>query len=426
MRSDAPADARPGDARTRRTLLAAGFLRSTAISLAGVLLGLWLAEQRLSPAAAGLVIGCGLAGTAVGALLVTLAGHRLPLRRGLLAFGACSAIGAAALPFVGTRPAALVAVAFLGMVNGMGRDRGPASVLEQSLLPATAPAAQRTRAFAWCTALQDAGSALGSLAALLFASSLRSGLLAHALLLAVSAALYLRLPRHDALEARASAPPAASLSPSTRRFLVRLCLLFAVDGLGGGFLTSGLLTWFYATRFGVGAEALAPLFFASRLANVLSHFAAAWLSRRIGLVNTMVWTHLPSSLLLPAIAFAPAFPIAAACHLLRECLVEMDVPTRTSYTFALVRPEERTAAAGWTNLTRLASWAVGPAIAGALMGSVALAAPLIAAAVVKIGYDLALWASFRRLPAPEERYSVGPATRTGRLGDPVRRSTALR
>jgi hypothetical protein len=308
----------------------------------------------------------------------------------------------------------------------MGRDRGPASVLEQSLLPATATAAQRTRAFVWYTALQDAGSALGSLAALLFASSLRGGMVAHALLLAASAALYLRLPRHDAQATRAFAPPSASLSPSTRRFLVRLCLLFAVDGLGGGFLTTGLLTWFYASRFGVGAEALAPLFFACRLANVLSHFAAAWLSRRIGLVNTMVWTHLPSSLLLPAIAFAPSFPLAAACHLLRECLVEMDVPTRTSYTFALVKPEERTVAAGWTNLTRLASWAVGPAIAGALIGSVALAAPLIAAAVMKIGYDLALWESFRRLPAPEERYSVGPATKAGRLGDPVRRSTAPR
>ncbi|HXT52273.1 MAG TPA: MFS transporter [Thermoanaerobaculia bacterium] len=388
-----------GDAHTRRTLLAAGFLRSVAISLAGIVLGLWLAEQQLSVAAAGLVIGCGLGGTAVGALAVTLAGNRLPLRPALIAIGACSAAGAAALPFVGARPSVLIAVAFLGMVNGMGRDRGPAAVLEQSLLPATAPPAARTRAFAWYTALQDAGSALGSLSALLFASTLRAGLVAHAVLLAGSAALYLRLPRR-AKETPAS--PTVPLSPTSRRFLLRLCLLFAVDGLGGGFLTTGLLTWFYATRFGVGAAALAPLFFASRLANVLSHFGAAWLSRRIGLVNTMVWTHLPSSLLLPAIAFAPSFPLAAACHLLRECLVEMDVPTRTSYTLALVRPEERTAAAGWTNLTRLASWAVGPAIAGALMGSVALAAPLIAAAVVKVSYDVALWISFRRLRPPEE------------------------
>jgi hypothetical protein len=202
----------------------------------------------------------------------------------------------------------LVAVAFFGMVNGMGRDRGPASVLEQSLLPATAPPADRTRA-------------------------------------------------------------------------------------------------------------------------VLSHFAAAWLSRRIGLVNTMVWTHLPSSLLLPAIAFAPSFSLAAACHLLRECLVEMDVPTRTSYAFALVRPEERTAAAGWTNLTRLTSWAVGPAIAGALMSSVALVAPLLAAAAVKIAYDLTLWAAFRSVPPPEgsQRPSSpsgsSPATTEGVRASRVRRAS---
>jgi MFS family permease len=388
-------------ARTRRALLAAGLLRSVAVSLAGIVLGLWLAEQRLSVAAAGLVIGCGLAGTALGALVVTLAGGRLPLRRALLACGACSALGAAVLPFVGAHAGALAAIAFVGMLNGMGRDRGPSSVLEQSLLPATAPAERRTRAFAWYTALQDTGSALGSLGALVFASSLRAGLVAHALLLGASAACYLRLPRGTA--AATAMPSSAPLSPTSRRFLLRLCLLFAVDGLGGGFLTTTLLTWFYATRFGVGAATLAPLFFASRLANVLSHFAAAWLARRIGLVNTMVWTHLPSSLLLPAIAFAPAFPLAAACHLLRECLVEMDVPTRTSYAMALVRPEERTAAAGWTNLTRLASWAVGPAIAGALMGTVALAAPLLVAAALKVSYDLALWVSFRRLPPPEER-----------------------
>ena len=382
---------------TRHTLLAAGFLRAAATSLAGVVLGLWLAELRLSPAAAGLVVGAGLGGGALGVLLVTLFGARLSPRAALLAIGATAAVGAALL-LVARAPLVLATVAFLGMVNGMGRDRGAASVLEQSLLPATTTPALRTRAFAWYTALQDTASALGSLAAALFAGALRGGLFVHAVLLAGSALLYLRLPRELPVPAGSS----VSLSPQSRRFLLRLCLLFAVDGLGGGFLTTTLLTWFYAARFGAGAVLLGPLFFASRLANVLSHFAAVWLARRIGLVNTMVWTHLPSSLLLPAIALAPTFPLAAACHLLRECLVEMDVPTRTSYAMALVRPEERTAAAGWTNLTRLASWAAGPAIAGLLMGGVTLAAPLLVAAAVKASYDVALWVSFRRLPPPEE------------------------
>ncbi len=384
----------------RRALVAAGFLRATATSLAGVLLGLWLAARRLAPGTVGLVIAAGLAGGALGTLVVTLGGGRLRPRAALLACGAASAAGAALLLLVAS-PWAIAAVAFLGMVNGMGRDRGPASAVEHALLPATVDAAGRTDAFAWYTALQDAGGALGSLGAAAFANALRAGLAVHALLLAAAATFYLRLPR------TLGPPPAAALSPPSRRFLLRLCLLFGIDGLGGGFLTSALLTWFYAERFGVGAATLGPLFFASRLANVLSHFGAARLARRIGLVNTMVWTHLPSSLLLPAIAFAPTFALAAGCHLFRECLVEMDVPTRSSYAMARVHPEERTAVAGWTNLTRLASWAVGPALAGALMGSVALAAPLLVAATVKASYDLALWAAFRRLPPPEERARAG-------------------
>jgi MFS family permease len=393
----------------RRVLLAAGALRAAATSLAGVLLGLWLAQQRLSPAAAGLVVSAGLAGGALGVLVVTLAGGQLPTRATLLACGAITTAGAALL-LVTSRPALLVLVAALGMVNGMGRDRGAAAVVEQSLLPVTGAPQRRTRTFAWYTALQDGASALGSLAAALFAGALRAGLLTHAALLAVAAALYLKLPGGSPV----TGP--VRLSRASRGFLFKLCALFAVDGIGGGFLTTSLLTWFYAARFGVDAAALGPLFFASRLANVLSHFGAAWLAPRIGLVNTMVWTHLPSSLLLPAVAFAPSFPLAAACHLLRECLVEMDVPTRTSYSMALVAPEERVAAAGWTNLTRLASWAAGPALAGALMGGVALVAPLLVAAAVKASYDVALWLSFRRLRPPEELCAVGDPDPSGRRG----------
>ena len=180
--------------RTRRALLVAGFLRAAATSLAGIGLGLWLADQGLSAGAAGLIVGAGLGGNALGALAVTLAGARLPVRAALLACGAATTAGAALLPLIGDRPALLAAVAFLGMVNGMGRDRGPAAALEQSLLPATTTPTGRTRAFAWYTALQDAGSAAGSLAALAFGSALGAGLLVHALLLATAATLYLRLP----------------------------------------------------------------------------------------------------------------------------------------------------------------------------------------------------------------------------------------
>ena len=151
---------------------------------------------------------------------------------------------------------------------------------------------------------------------------------------------------------------------------------------------------------------MGALFFGARVLNAASHWGAAWLARRFGLVNTMVFTHVPSSLLLVTVAFAPSFAVAAVLFLLREGLVEMDVPTRTSYVLAVVRPEERTLASGVTNLVRLGGWAVSPFLAGVLMQGTSLAAPLVLGAGMKIAYDLLLYASFRGLPPPEERAPV--------------------
>jgi MFS family permease len=428
--------------RERRALLAASALRALATGMAGVLLGLYMAQLGLSPQALGLVAGAGLAGAAAGALAVTLWGGRWERRRALLALGLAGTAGGAVLA-ASSHLAALAAAAFFGMVNGMGRDRGPAYVLEQALLPALAPPERRTLAFAWYTALQDAGHALGSLAAGLPAllaarlpldelTGFRLSLGLYALLLGASTLAYLRLapgrPRSRLAGASSCAPPAAfsapsrpsdpsaagaklappaALSPASRRVLTRICLLFSLDGLGGGFLTTALLSYFFFERFGVEPAAVGALFFAGRVANVVSHLAAAWLARRIGLVNTMVWTHLPSSLLLVGAALAPSFALAAAFFVLREALVEMDVPTRQSYVLAVVRPDERTVASGATNLVRLAAWALGPAVAGWLMGGLALGAPLIAGAGLKVVYDLLLYASFRRLRPPEEQPDDG-------------------
>jgi hypothetical protein len=192
------------------------------------------------------------------------------------------------------------------------------------------------------------------------------------------------------------------LSPAGRRILWRISALFALDGLGGGLLVTTLLSYFFFERFAASPATVAALFFAARLANLASNFGAAWLARRIGLVNTMVFTHVPSSLLLVAVAFVPRFELAAALFLLRECLVEMDVPTRQSYVMAVVAPGERTVASGVTNLVRLAAWAAGPALAGLAMGRLWLGAPLVIGAGVKIVYDLLLYAAFRGVRPPEE------------------------
>jgi MFS family permease len=396
----------------RRLLLTSAFLRALATGLIGVLLGLYLARRGFAASAIGLVIGAGLSGAVSSALLVTYLGDHFGRRRALVLLALLATAGGAALMFA-DHVLAACAVAFLGMVNGMGRDRGAQLILEQAILPSATSAAQRTRAFAWYNVLQDVGHAVGGLAAALPVVLVQAlaiheltgyqitiGL--YALLMVLTALLALRMSPAVEL-VRDKAVPRLPVSTSSRRIVWNISALFAIDAIAGGFLGTALLSYFFYERFGASESAIALLFFAARAANAVSHFGAAWLAERIGLVNTMVFTHIPSSLALMAVALVPEFWMAAALFLVRELLVEMDVPTRQSYVMAVVRPEERTWASGVTSLVRLGGWAVAPFAAGFLMQGVALATPLLIGAGMKIGYDLLLWRSFRNLRPPEER-----------------------
>jgi MFS family permease len=395
-------------ATNRRILYVAAFVRAFATGTIGVLLAAYLAERGFDAEAASAIVAAGLSGNALALLVTTWIGDRVDARRALVVLSALWTIGAVVVAFAHTT-LALAAAAFVGMLNGMGRDRGAALAIEQATLPSTTPDADRTRAFAWYNALQDAGHALGALAAgvpawlasahvATQASAQHGALLAYAAIGVVCIALYARLSPF-APHALARAP----LTSGTRRVLAKICALFALDSLGGGFLTAALVSYFFFERFGVGVSDIALLFFGARVANVLSHFAAAWLARRIGLVNTMVFTHVPSSLLLVTVAIAPSFPVAAALFLLREGLVEMDVPTRQSYVMALVLPEERARASSVTNLVRMAAWPVSAFAGGLLMTRASLVAPLVVGAAMKIAYDVLLYRAFRRLEPPEER-----------------------
>jgi MFS family permease len=392
----------------RRILYAAAFVRALATGMIGVLMGVFLARLDFDAARIGYVVGAGLAGCAAAALLVTLAGDRAGRRRSLLGLSVLAACGGIAFALT-AHPFAAGAAAFLGMVNGMGRDRGASLILDQVILPATVPDAGRTRAFAWYNVMQDLGHSFGALLAGLPAilrrlgapdiASYRVGVGVYALLMLTSAALYLGL---SARVERPDGEPKPRVTPQTRRVLWRISSLFAFDSLAGGFLTTALLTLFFYERFGVGEGILGPLFFGARVFNAVSHLGAAWLSRRIGLVNTMVFTHIPSSLLLVTVAFAPNFTVAALLFLLREGLVEMDVPTRQSYVMAVVRPEERTLASGVTHLVRVGAWAIAPSFAGWFMAGWSLMTPLLVGSIMKIAYDVLLFAAFRKARPPEE------------------------
>jgi predicted MFS family arabinose efflux permease len=393
-------------------IYAAAFLRSTAVGAAGVFLAIFLGEAGLSISETGVLIGIGLAGAAAMTAIVAITADRFGRRRTLILVTLMTVAGYAALVF-STRRIVLFPLAFVGMVNGMGRDRGPAGTLEQAILPETVDAARRTWTLAWYNVVLDAAHALGALAggtpALLVSTFTMTAGAAHRFsLLACGALAGLGIIAYSLLSSRVEivASPAAAATSDvdrrTRNSVVKLAALFGIDSLGGGFLSSALIAYWFFRRYGLSEGQLAVLFFSARVLNAVSHVGAAWLAKRFGLLNTMVFTHLPSSLLLMAAPTTPSPVLASALFLGREALVEMDVPTRQSYVMAIVPPRQRMFASGVTNLTRTAGWAIGSATAGSVMQHLVMSGPLFIGGALKILYDIVLYASFRKVKPPEE------------------------
>ncbi len=400
--------------RDRALISIAAFLRSFGVGLLGVILGIYLYRAGYSSLAIGIVVGAGLAGASVATFVVSIAADRLGRKRSLLALTVLTAIGGLALASILSLPYfLLIAIAFLGMLNGTGTDRSPSYAIEQAIIPGLVPDSARTWNLAFYNALIDGGGSLGALAAgLPLFLQHRAGLsvfaaykvlfLGYAGLSVAIAGVYAFLSPSVEVGVR-STLVLHRITPETKSVLTRLTALFSLDAFGGGFLTDALVSYWFFRRFGIAEQDLGLVFFTVHVLNALSHLAAAWLAKRIGLVNTMVLTHLPSSLFLIAVPFAPSFKWAVLLFFCREALVEMDVPTRQSYVAAMVQPNERTFAAGITNLARNVFWAVGSASAGALMQALTFSAPLIVGGSAKVFYDLLLFRAFRKVRPPEER-----------------------
>ena len=398
----------------RLLIYAAALLRGLAAGAISVLAAVYLAKRGFNEAALGVILSAGMAGVLAGTIFGTYFADKIGRRRSLVLLALAAAVGGALLVVTDTLWAAALA-AFFGMLNTQGSDRGAAQALEQAILPATASDAERTQIFARYNAIADVGGAAGALLAALPAllrdrlqiaelHAYDATVLVYASLILIVALLYARL---SARAENAPVPHLIDLAhdvPRTiRRQVRKFAGLSAIDAVGGGFIGSALIAYFLYARFGVNEAELALLFVAARTVTVLSHFVAAWIARRIGLVNTMVFTHIPSSLLLLTLPIAPTFGVAAVLFILREGLSEMDVPTRQSYLMAIVPPHERAWAAGISQLARAAGRMVSPALAGAAMQAGALWLPLVAGAAIKIAYDVLLWRSFRQIKPPEER-----------------------
>ena len=281
--------------------------------------------------------------------------------------------------------------------------------LEHALLTKKAADRDRTKVFARYSLIGALTAAVGSLAAALpelLASSGWSRLTAikamfylYATLGLLAALLYRRLPRDHT---NVASTPKAALGPS-KNIVYRLAALFSMDAFAGGFVVQSLLALWLFQRFNLSLEAASVYFFASSLLGAMSFPVAAWLARRIGLINTMVYTHIPSSLCLIAAAFSSDLTVVLTLLLVRSALSQMDVPTRSSYVMAVVTERERAAAASFTSVPRSLVASASPALAGALLAASHRAWPLLICGALKIVYDLLLLREFRHLKPPEER-----------------------
>ena len=393
-------------------LFAACAVRTFAYGFVSVILGLYLASLGYETATIGVIFTVVLAGGAATTILLTQVADRLGRRRVLL-------IGAGLMAVAGTVVAVtnnlvvLTAAAIAGAMSPSGREVGPFSSLEQAILPQTSSDEHRTHVFAAYNLVGTLAGAVGALAAGIPAlmgleppAAHRALLWAYAAIGVVLVLLFAQLSgtveaAHPLTADQPKARPRFGLHRS-RGVAVKLAGLGALDSFGQGFVVQGLLAYWFSLRYGLETEVLGAIFFGANLFSAVSFLAAAPLARRIGLLNTMVFTHLPSNVLLMLVPLMPTLELAVVMLLARQLLSQLDVPTRQSYTMAIVDPDERAAAAGLSSVARNTASAIPSAFAGATLAVPALGLPFLLAGSLKIVYDLAMFAVFRKVRPPEE------------------------
>ncbi len=389
-------------------IYAARALRDFGDGFVAVLLPVYLTALGLGPFEVGVVATVALLGSALTTLGIGLLGARVDQRHLLVAASGLMVLTGIAFALSSDYWVVLL-VAAIGTINPSAGTVSIFVPLEHALLSHAAADAERTRMFARYSLVGALAAAIGAFASaspellgrlgIEPLAALRGMFLLYAMLGIAGGACYLRLPMGPA---RRRDEPVSVLGPS-RRIVYRLAALFSVDAFAGGFVVQSLLALWLFHRFGLSLTGAAAFFFWTGLLSAFSFPVAAWLSRRIGLVNTMVFTHIPSSVCLILAALSPRLDLALALLLVRAALSQMDVPTRSSYVMAVVTPPERPAAASITGIPRSLAAAASPAIAGALFAAGLEAWPLVICGLLKILYDLALLRMFRDIKPPEER-----------------------
>jgi MFS family permease len=393
-----------GVAPEARVLLVGRALRAVCDGYVAVLLPAYLLALGLGTWEVGVLSTATLVGSALATLAVGAWGHRFQHRSLLL--GAALLMAATGFAFAGLSSFwPLLLVAFVGTLNPSSGDVSVFLPLENARLAEAAKGDERTALFARYSLIGALFAAVGALAAAVpdglaglgvdRLTALRAMFAFYALVGAAVWLLYRRMPEPAAHD---RPPPPAPLGVS-RRTVVKLAALFSIDAFAGGLVVNSLLALWLFQRFDLSLTAAGQFFFWAGLLTAFSQLAAPWVAKRIGLLNTMVFTHIPANLFLILAALAPSLPLALGLLLLRAILSQMDVPTRSAFVMAVVTPPERAAAASFTAVPRSLAAAVSPSLGGALFAAGWLAAPLVACGALKIVYDLAIWRAFRQVEA---------------------------
>jgi MFS family permease len=402
-----------------RILFATRILRLFAYGSLSVILALYLAAAGLTEGEIGLLLTLTLVGDTAISLWITTRADRVGRKRMLL-FGAGLMIFAGVLFAVTKSFWLLLFAATVGVISPSGNEVGPFLAIEQAALSEEIAPERRTRLFAWYNLVGSFATALGALGggAVVQAmqwrgyaelTSYRAVVLGYAIIGAGMVALFSRLTL--AIEAQLAKrvtgqvgwmQPSLGLQES-RRNVFKLAGLFTIDAFAGGFVVQAFVAYWFHSRFGVDPAALGGIFFSANVLAGISALSATWIASKIGLLATMVATHIPSNVLLMLVPLMPNLPLSITMLLLRFSISQMDVPTRQAYTMALVTPAERSAAAGLTGIARTVGAALSPLLAGPLFATAALAAlPFFISGGLKIGYDLLIWQAFRKVRLPND------------------------
>jgi len=403
--------------RDGRLLFAMRTLRMFGYGFLAVVLVLYLAAAGLDPLAVGLVLTFTLIGDTIISLWLTTNADRLGRRRVLVAGAVLMIVAGVVFAFTSWVPLLILAGA-IGVVSPTGNEVGPFLAIEQAALTQTVPDTRRTATFAWYNVAGYVATATGALGAGLVSQALIDGGLApldayRAIVIGYAVIGFVMIAGFWRLDTSIEAPPATVSNDGIRRrfglgrskgVVLKLSFLFSIDAFGGGFIPQSLMAYWFHTQFRADPGQLGLIFFAANLLAAVSSLSAARIAWRFGLINTMVFTHIPSNVLLILVPFMPTLPLAVLVLLIRFSLSQMDVPTRQSYVMAVVDPDERSAAAGVTGVARTTGAAISPSFSSVMMASAGYASlPFYLAGGFKILYDLLMYREFRNVKPPEER-----------------------